>query len=1166
MSDLTAPPSPEEELLVQFADDFSKAGNRAELVAQYCQRHPELAARLREQAALIAALDRAGAAALPARLGDFRIVRELKREGMGVILEAEQEPLGRRVAVKIIRPDRVSPSLEARFRREQKVLAALHQTHIVPIHAAGTEGDLHYFAMPFLKGATLQEVIQSVSAGFPGETQGRIPTLAEVAERLSDQAGEKSTASGSRAAATRLQSSTPGAGTRPQSGLEPAGQSRRTLSPEYFRSVAQYMAEAAEALEHAHALKILHRDIKPSNLMVDVSGNCWIIDFGLATFMEGAARPASAGKALSGADELISEAGTPGTPPYMAPEQWKKAKLDGRTDVWGLGVTLYELLALRRAFTSVNGELEEQVLHQDPPPPRTRVRNAPSGLAAICRKAMSKDPARRYPKAGDFADDLKRWLRGEPLESTGVFRRVGLWARRNKGWAAALCLAMAGSLAFAVGFGEYQERAQEGQRQYLMRQMAIERQIRNLGWSDRSWELVRQGGAIRKDDHLRNQAAASLGGLDARVIQEFKSMDASAVLFDPKGRRLLIGGSSGGKRPPGSARIRDLATGESILSKKVGAGPVAFRGRDGTPLHVVVNPRDRLAFSLWDLSRQQPVREFKIPDEEKATPLSAGNAPMLALTRDGALLAVAADLRGGKRVLVVWDVETGKILRRDANIDVEITALAVNQKAGLVAAGNREGGITLWPLPDGKRVPLSRSGRTAVQCLAIQRGTERNGAKEKSQWLLAAGDAGGTVTIWDLEARTPKTHCHGSKYAVHTVAFSPDGATLASGGRGGKLWDIATGKLVLNLPSLGGYLTGLAFSPDGRKLAGSNKTVFGGEGGVAVCELEYGRGIQSLRGLSGQVSKVRMSPGGKYLAALAHNWQVGIWDLDGGSLRHVLDVPVGFAVDNAALAFSPDGRCLAFASGREAQLWDLDKGQLQQSWKLPPGLQDALAFNAGGKRLMLCRWETQGGIEPPFGDVDFRKHPRVYRVRDLLGPDPVKEVAHIPINERIFFTAAARDASYFLLMGEGKGGHRALTQVFSGFTANKLLSVPGDAGYLLDPTGKILALAAGGVKFGLLEMPSGKLLETWDAPHLSCLSPGARFWGGIPDAIYGCMLGRGGDKHPLVTLGIDFQVPSDTQFSDDGRLLAWGNADGTVMVCDHQEVQRHLAEVGLGWE
>ena len=221
------------------------------------------------------------------RLGDFRIVRQIAQGGMGAIYEAVQEPFQRRVAVKTIRGDRrhLSAGARDRFLREQAVLARLHHTHIVPIHAGGKDGDLEYFAMPYIEGAALHHVVRSAWHHGASRPSEETPSLAELA---------RSSSSGS----PEPEAGSPSAETTPietgGDGQPDLGRSKLSLSTKYLRSVAKVMADAGDALHHAHQAGVIHRDLKPSNIMVDAQEHCWVLDFGLAAYQaaqNGEARP-----------------------------------------------------------------------------------------------------------------------------------------------------------------------------------------------------------------------------------------------------------------------------------------------------------------------------------------------------------------------------------------------------------------------------------------------------------------------------------------------------------------------------------------------------------------------------------------------------------------------------------------------------------------------------------------------------------------------------------------------------------------------------------------------------------------------------------------------------------------------------------------------------------
>ncbi len=381
MIESTATPVSDDPVLVAFLKELAATADHASVVDDYVRRYPEREAEFRAVAELRRNLNRPEPAehsegTAPQRLGDFRIVRQIAHGGMGTIFEAIQEPLGRRVAVKTVlgRNMHLAGTARDRFLREQKVLAQLHHTHIVPIHAAGSEGPLQYFAMSYIDGAALHHVVRTArqhelsSHGNHGHTP--TPTLAVLAAeaKSSTLSGEThdrngTTSKGQSAAAGSTASTLPHLeppSLEPSADDEPPpthpgnGNGKLVLSPEYFRSVARVMLDAAEAVHHAHEAGIIHRDLKPSNLMVDTAEHCWVLDFGLAGYLRAEGREGTT-TAFATESDLGPEPQQPlvsavlGTPHYMAPEQFQR-KADARTDVWGLGVTLYELLTLRRAF------------------------------------------------------------------------------------------------------------------------------------------------------------------------------------------------------------------------------------------------------------------------------------------------------------------------------------------------------------------------------------------------------------------------------------------------------------------------------------------------------------------------------------------------------------------------------------------------------------------------------------------------------------------------------------------------------------------------------------------------------------------------------------------------------------------------------------------------
>lgn len=422
-------PNSERNPVEYLAEEFAERCRRGERpsLTEYAARHPELADDIRELFPALLVMERLKPAAnctsptvadaprdsdsSPQRLGDFRILREVGRGGMGVVYEAMQESLGRHVALKVLPGHSLSgPSYLERFRREAKAAARLHHTNIVPVFGTGECDGVHYYAMQFIPGQGLDRVLddlrrlrQGQPTELPGEAARSLCTGAFSPLSLSEEQPAPT--------ATETLSAT-------HSGL--SGAARGV----YYQSVARVGLQVADALAHAHKLGILHRDVKPSNLLLDPQGTVWVTDFGLAK--------ADDGGALTDTGDVV------GTLRYMAPERFDGLSLP-QGDVYSLGLTLYELLTLRAPFDDANrGRLVEKVLREPPLSPRRLDRRIPRDLETVVLKCLAKDPRDRYAAAEDLAADLRRFLADQPVRArrNSWRERTWRWCRRNPAVAA----------------------------------------------------------------------------------------------------------------------------------------------------------------------------------------------------------------------------------------------------------------------------------------------------------------------------------------------------------------------------------------------------------------------------------------------------------------------------------------------------------------------------------------------------------------------------------------------------------------------------------------------------------------------------------------------------------------------------------------------------------
>jgi serine/threonine protein kinase/WD40 repeat protein/tetratricopeptide (TPR) repeat protein len=536
-----------------IADEFVEAfrqGKRPS-VEEFARRYPEHASEIREMLPALAMMEKAksadggsndqqvGLSSVTAplqQLGDYQILREVGRGGMGVVYEAQQLSLGRHVAIKVLPGHALlDPRQLARFQREARSAAKLHHTNIVPVFGVGEQEGLHYYVMQFIHGLGLDLVLNELHRlrqprGKQSPTRGDSPgspthvtrniSAVDVAQalvtgnftvsgappkdevgRMKDEAGNESPdstfiphpSSFSSSATIRLPGQTEGS-TLSESGSR------------YWHSVARVGMQVADALAHAASQGILHRDIKPSNLLLDDTGNVWVTDFGLAKTDDG--------------DNLTHTGDIVGTLRYMAPERFN-GQGDLRSDVYSLGLTLYELLTLRPAFDVADrNKLVKEVVHGEPARPRKLNPGVPRDLETVVLKAIARDPSHRYQTPAEMAEDLKRFVEDRPVKARRIseWERLWRWCRRNPAVASLLSGIV---LVFLVGFTGvfWQWRETEAARR-------DEESQRNLA------DWARKGAENARDEAKRREGDARTARDEAKQARNAAARQAAGLLLD----------------------------------------------------------------------------------------------------------------------------------------------------------------------------------------------------------------------------------------------------------------------------------------------------------------------------------------------------------------------------------------------------------------------------------------------------------------------------------------------------------------------------------------------------------------------------------------------------------------------------------------------------------